>query len=157
MLGKLVKGLRMLGYDTLYWRGDSQAILKLASRDGRIVLTRKRSLLKARDGLKVVLVCSDNPREQLLEIVRECDLSLDGAHLKSRCLCCNGLLLPVQKEVVVEGVPDYIYQTHKAFSSCSQCGKIYWKGTHLHNMDKRIQGLREEKVKFTPHNQKDPL
>lgn len=156
MLGRLVKGLRMLGYDTLYWRGESKAILELASRDGRIVLTRNRSLLRARDGLKVVLICSDNPGEQLKELIKELDLSLDGTCLQSRCLCCNGLLVPICKEEVEDSIPDYVYQTHKDFSSCTHCSRIYWKGTHQRNMEMRIQRLREEKG-FTLHNQKDPL
>ncbi len=157
MLGRLAKGLRMLGYDTLYWGGESEAILELASREGRVVLTRKRSLLRAGNGLNVVLICSDNAQEQLREIIRELDLSLEGTHLSSRCLCCNGLLMPIRKEEVEDRVPYYVYQSHKDFTSCTRCGRIYWKGTHLQNMKRRIQRLRDEEEGFIPHNQKDPL
>lgn len=157
MLGRLVKGLRMLGYDTLYWGGESKAILELAGKEGRVVLTRKRSLLETKDGLNIVLIRSDNPQEQLKEIIRELDLSLEGTHLSSRCLCCNGLLIPTRKEEVEDRVPHYVYQAHKDFTSCSFCGRIYWKGTHLQNMERRIQKLREDEGRFIPRNRKDPL
>ena len=44
-LGKLAKWLRILGYDTLYDRGNADPdFLRKAAADGRIALTRKRNL-----------------------------------------------------------------------------------------------------------------
>ena len=40
MLGRLAKWLRVLGYDTLYWRGDDAGLVRLAVAEGRLVLTR---------------------------------------------------------------------------------------------------------------------
>ncbi len=142
MLGKLAKGLRMLGYDTIYWRGESKAILDVAKRDGRIALTRNKSLLGVGDGLKVVFIYSDNPKEQLKELIKELDLSLESSRFTGRCLRCNGPLKPIRKEEVEDRVPDFVYQTQQDFCYCSLCGKIYWKGSHLHNMETRIQRLK---------------
>ena len=38
MLGKLVKELRMLGYDTVYYRGEGiYPLIKLAREEGRVI------------------------------------------------------------------------------------------------------------------------
>ncbi|MBI2903001.1 MAG: hypothetical protein HYY12_05370 [Candidatus Methylomirabilis oxyfera] len=44
MLGRLAKWLRVLGYDTLYWRGDDAGLLRLAVAEDRLVLTRDTRL-----------------------------------------------------------------------------------------------------------------
>jgi uncharacterized protein with PIN domain len=142
MLGKLAKGLRMLGYDTIYWRGETKAILEVAKKGGRILLTRNKNLHGGRDGPKVVFIYSDNPQEQLKELITELNLSIEDSRFTSRCLRCNGLLVPTRKEEVEDRVPDFVYQTQKDFCHCKICGKIYWKGSHLQNMKRRIQKLR---------------
>ena len=45
MLGTLAKWLRILGFDTLYEAGmDDDIILKLATENGRIIISRDREL-----------------------------------------------------------------------------------------------------------------
>ena len=49
MLGKLVKELRMLGYDTVYYRGEgTYPLIKLAREEGRVILTRSTKLIPKR-------------------------------------------------------------------------------------------------------------
>ena len=38
MLGRLAKWLRVLGYDTLYWRGDDIELLRLVLEENRPLL-----------------------------------------------------------------------------------------------------------------------
>ena len=55
-LGKLVKWLRILGYDTLWDRGDAdQGFLRKAGGEGRIALTRKRNLGVSGSGRLIVV------------------------------------------------------------------------------------------------------
>ena len=80
MLGRLAKALRMLGYDAHYDSGITDSDLKLlAVREGRAVLTRDREIAETSLPLRVVLVESDHPEEQLRQIVREFGLDVEGA------------------------------------------------------------------------------
>ena len=55
-LGRLSTWLRMLGYDTVYWRGVAErSFLRKAEKEGRAVLTRRKDLL-ARQHAGIVLV-----------------------------------------------------------------------------------------------------
>ncbi|MDH3566669.1 MAG: Mut7-C RNAse domain-containing protein, partial [Desulfobacteraceae bacterium] len=49
----------------------------------------------------------------------------------SRCVRCNTMVQKVDKDSIRKMVPDYIWETHDAFRSCSQCGRIYWPGSHI--------------------------
>jgi len=144
MLGGLAKALRMLGYDTIYWRGEGDKLLDWARREGRIILTRRRGLLKYKGDLRIFLISRDNPREQLDELIKEVPLDLERLQPLSRCLCCNRAIVPVGKEDVEHRVPDHIYQSHREFSTCTNCKRIYWKGTHRSHMEGTIQRLVEE-------------
>ena len=45
MLGDVARWLRMLGYDTLYYRDvDDETLISIARKDGRILITRDKSL-----------------------------------------------------------------------------------------------------------------
>lgn len=156
MLGGLAKALRMLGYDTLYWRGEGEEILDLARREGRIILTRRQGLLKNKNDVKIFYISCDNTWHQLLQLINAYPLILDNIEPLSRCLCCNGPILPVKKEDIEDRVPDHIYQTQKDFSACRDCKRVYWRGTHRKNMEATIQRLREE-LRFKDRTLKDPL
>ena len=59
-LGKLVKWLLILGYDTLYDRGTADRhFLRRAGEDGRIALTRKRDLARLAHPELLVVVNAD--------------------------------------------------------------------------------------------------
>ena len=52
MLGKLAKGLRMLGYDTIYYRGeDVGPLIQLARQEDRVILTRNTKLTQGKSDL----------------------------------------------------------------------------------------------------------
>jgi uncharacterized protein with PIN domain len=131
MLGRLAKALRMLGYDVAYDPAVDDASLKLtAVREGRIVLTRDHEVAATSLPIRVVLVESDRPAEQLRQVVDSLGLTADGAAF-SRCLICNVEVLPVEKREVEGLVPPYVYATQDRFARCPSCGRIYWPATHV--------------------------
>ncbi len=70
-LGTLAKWLRILGYDTLYERGDADLdFLRRAAEDGRIALTRKRDLARRPPVVRLVVVKADHVRDQLTRFWR---------------------------------------------------------------------------------------
>lgn len=140
MLGKLAKQLRMFGFDVQYIKPRANEIynpislLKLAQQEKRIILTRNTKL---KPYPKVFFITSENFQLQIQQIIEHFKVAKE-INLFSRCLVCNEVLMPVPKSEVKNKVPFYIFQTKKKFSFCPKCQKIYWAGTHLKDMKKRL-------------------
>lgn len=140
MLGRLAKWLRILGYDTAYFpQLEDHDLVRIARAEGRMLLTRDRELTR-RKGLRSLLVASDRFEEQLAQLLRDLDLDMDGS--LSRCARCNTALRPIHREEVEGRVPAYVFREHVQFSSCPQCDKVYWRGTHWERMRQRIEEIR---------------
>ena len=145
MLGKLVKGLRMLGYDTIYYRAaDPHQMIQLARQEGRMILTRNTKLIPKRPEDRIVRVTEDIPSQQLRELVDKKLIRLDEEEFFSRCLLCNALLAEIPRSEVEGKVPDFTFYQQKEFFQCPQCKRIYWQGSHQENMQKKIEELRIE-------------
>jgi uncharacterized protein with PIN domain len=145
--GKLAKWLRMMGYDALFFNYiDDARLVDIALQEGRVILTRDtqiaRRRLAANGRLKVILTRSDDPREQLRQVVRE--MKLD-CRLKqfTRCLECNQSLVPKGKEDVKDMVPPYVFRTQQQYMQCPSCLRVYWQGTHWQRMKKALDGLSQ--------------
>ena len=142
MLGKLAKELRMLGYDTLYYRGeDGYPLIKLGREEGRVILTRNRKLLPRRPEDHIIRIMEDRPSLQLRELVRQGCVSLNEEKPYSRCLLCNSLLDQIPRDEAEGKVPDFIFYQHKEFSRCPRCLRIYWPGSHLDHMVEKVNEL----------------
>ncbi|MFQ5860158.1 MAG: Mut7-C RNAse domain-containing protein [Dehalococcoidia bacterium] len=144
-VGRLAKWLRAMGYDTLFLPGiEDGELIRLALRDGRIILTRDSLLLQRRvitsGMLRALLIRDDALMDQLRQVVRE--LGLDRSRDFSRCLRCNELLVSAQREAVQDRVPPYVFQTQREFMVCPACQRIYWRGTHWANMCTELAQVR---------------
>jgi uncharacterized protein with PIN domain len=142
MLGKLVKELRMLGYDTLYYRGqDIHELIQLARQQQRTILTRNVKLTAKGVEGHIVLIMEDRPPLQIKELLNQGIIVLNEKAFFSRCLLCNSLLDEIRREEVEGEVPDFIFYQHREFYHCPQCHQIYWPGSHLQRMEKRLREL----------------
>jgi uncharacterized protein with PIN domain len=142
MLGKLAKELRMLGYDTLYYRGENAyPLIKLAREESRVILTRSTQLTPKRPEDRIVRVMDDKPSLQLRELIQKKVISLHEENLFSRCLLCNIPLGEISREEAEGKVPDFIFYQQKEFFRCPQCSRIYWQGSHQENMKRKIDEL----------------
>jgi len=142
MLGKLVKELRMLGYDTIYYRGENAyPLIKLAREEGRVILTRNTKLLPKRPEDRIIRVIENKPSLQLRELIQKKVILLSEKILFSRCLLCNILLDEIPREEAEGKVPDFIFCQQREFSRCPQCLRIYWKGSHQDHMQKKVNEL----------------
>ena len=142
-LGKLATALRMLGFDTLYQNdyGDEE-LAKISSTEERILLTRDRGLLMRSIVTYAYYVRATNPTQQLEEVLQRFNLFKLVAPFQ-RCIRCNGLLEPVSKESVIEEIPPNVKHIVDEFHRCLDCGKIYWKGSHVEQMEKFIEKVIE--------------
>ena len=133
-LGRLAAYLRLLGFDTWY-RNDFQdnELADLAFRTQRILLTRDLHLLMRKQIRYGYWVRSLDPGRQIKEIVRRFNLIGQTSPFK-RCLRCNGALKPVSKADIIDRLEPLTRRYFQEFHICSQCGQIYWKGSHYQRM-----------------------
>jgi len=146
MLGSLAKHLRMLGIDTKYSRSISEStLIKTSLEENRTILTRRTRFLKLKKPAPFCFINSNNPETQLKEVIKHFNILPDALEPFSLCLLCNRALEEVDKNLVENKVPDYVFNTIEKFSQCSVCGRIYWQGTHYKNMSKRVLDLLQGK------------
>ena len=146
-VGRLAKWLRVLGYDALFVPdADDGGLVRIAQREGRILLTKDGRLLERRlftsGQLKAVRVWGDHFTEQVRQVVSE--LGLDISNDFSRCIECNAALFEVAREEARDRVPPYVFQTQEEFKECPMCHKVYWRGTHWRNMRQELAAALSE-------------
>jgi uncharacterized protein len=139
-LGTLAKWLRILGYDTLYERGNADLdFLKKAAEEGRVVLTRKRDLVCRPHLVRIVVVKADRARDQLTEVLEALAIIPNPVKRMTLCLRCNAALEAIPKETAEGLVPVYVYQKYGQFRRCPLCGRMYWPGTHRERVEERLR------------------
>jgi hypothetical protein len=142
MLGRTARWLRMLGFDTFYGnRAGDDELKRLCLREKRILLTKDVALHQAMPAGSSRLVDSVHPRQQLMELASA--LHLDGFALPPRCSVCNGELAAVERDLVRDLVPPYVFRTQGTFQRCGCCLKIYWPGTHLGKIVQVCETIRK--------------
>lgn len=141
-LGKLAKYLRMLGFDTLYRNdfGDNE-IIGISVREKRIILTRDIGILKNSRVTHGYWIRSQQPGEQVAEVIRRFDLSKLIKPL-NRCIECNGKIREVEKTEIIGQLKPKTIRYFDEFYRCTNCGKVYWEGSHFSKMVGKIDLLR---------------
>lgn len=129
-LGTLTRRLRILGFDCWYRTdADDLELAEVAVAEERILLTRDRGLLMRSEITHGYCPRSDDPDLQLLEVVDRYHLS-PRVEPFSRCVRCNGELRAAAPEDVREEIPPRTRREHDTFNRCTQCGQVYWPGSH---------------------------
>lgn len=146
-VGKLAKCLRMMGYDTLFVNSIADdKLIDIALAEERILLTKDTQIMRRRvvanGRLKALLIEADNPRRQVLQVVKELNLDCHFNQF-TRCLECNYPLAPRNREEVKELVPAFVWRTQNQYMQCPQCCRIYWRGTHWQRMKAELEKLSE--------------
>lgn len=143
-LGRLVRYLRLLGFDTAYARDwDDGGLVECALAERRIILTRDRGVLKRSAVDHGHLVRETRPRGQLVEVINRFDLR-DSLQPLTRCAACNGEVAPVLKAEVYESLPRHTAERVDEFWRCLGCGRIYWKGAHYRSLAGLVSLARGE-------------
>ncbi len=137
-LGGLARFLRMLGFDTLHENAFSdEEIRRIASEEGRIVLTRDRELLKCREITRGCYVRALKPEAQLREVAARYGLAA-SARPFTLCLSCNVPLVSVEKDAVAHRVPESVLRVQQAYTLCPTCRGVFWPGSHYQRMLKAL-------------------
>jgi len=134
-LGKLTKWLRILGYDAVIWHGEiGRSFLREGARQGRVVLTRRRDMAERNYLGTMLVIYGDKMPQQLTEVIGAYSLDVNTAHILTICLHCNETLRSISRTDVEDRVPPYVFQTQQKFRICTNCGQIFWAGTHRDNV-----------------------
>jgi uncharacterized protein with PIN domain len=143
-LGRLARLLRVLGFD-VWWSSDAddQTLTDISLNEQRILLTRDRGLLKRRAITHGLFVHSEQPEQQTVEVIRRLDLRQLVSPL-TRCLRCNGTLAAVAKDEVIDHLEPLTRRYYEEFSRCTECGRVYWAGSHHSRLVSLVGRLREQ-------------
>jgi uncharacterized protein with PIN domain len=135
MLGRLAKWMRLLGFDVHYDRTmTDNELIRISLEQDRVILTRDTGLVARPLASNHVFIEHDHVRQQLDQVLTTCHITSMPGPL-TRCSVCNTLLSPVAKEDVGDLVPPYVFEKNNSFLRCENCGRIYWKGTHVKRME----------------------
>ena len=145
-LGKLAYYLRMLGFDSVYRNDFADAeLLGSSLNEGRILLSKDRTLLADERLQRCYRVREKHPREQVIEVVERFDLFRTCSPL-ARCIRCNVLLEPARKQDVLENLPPRVAIAFEEFRRCPACKRVYWKGSHYERMMTFVQGILNAQI-----------
>jgi uncharacterized protein len=133
-LGRLCKYLRMLGWDTLYSNQYTpEEIIAISILENRIILSRNDELTRHKKVTHSYWIASSNPLEQIKDVIDKLDLSKLCMPL-TRCLNCNHLIVPVEKQEILHRLQPRTTKYYHEFFICPACDQIYWKGSHFEHM-----------------------
>ena len=140
-LGKLARYLRLTGFDTAYQNNiQDDALITQMQKEDRILLTRDRKLLMRKVVQYGYLPRSDDPVQQLQEVLERFNL-FDDVDAFSRCPRCNGSLQKVAKDDVLSQLETLTKRHYDTFSQCPDCKQVYWPGSHRRRLPPKLQKL----------------
>ena len=140
-LGKLVKWLRILGFDTIFEIDVPAELFYENLEKDRIVLTRTGTIKKQFSAHRLIFITSNYLDVQLKQVIAEAGIRQPDTRPFSRCLHCNVPIVDADPDEVCGLIPDYIYETHKEFHKCLQCNRIFWPGSHTKRSLEKIEHL----------------
>jgi uncharacterized protein with PIN domain len=135
-LGTLARRLRLAGVDAAYTNdaGDD-ALIERANAERRVLLTQDRGLLRRRKLWQGAYVRGANADAQLADVLERFAPPLAPW---TRCLVCNGPLVPVPKADVAPLLQPGTRRTYQVFSRCAACGRVYWRGAHARRLEAAV-------------------
>ena len=140
MLGTLAKWLIILGHDVRYQpKIEDGALVTLAARERRTILTRDRRLVMRRAARDHILIRSQDLERQIRQVLDERRLAIRTDRLFRRCVRCNRPTRTVTRASVRDRVPSYVFRTQRRFARCPSCSRIYWRATHVTSMLERLR------------------
>ena len=142
-LGKLAKYLRLMGIDTLYFPHiEDDKLIVIANNENRIILTRDR-LLSERKNASVFFLEATDTKEQLQILIKHYNMKEKLVPFR-RCIICNTPLQVIEKEKIIDSLPEKVKKYFNYFEYCPSCDKIYWQGDHYRHMMEFLDPILKE-------------
>lgn len=122
-----------MGVDTLFFSHiEDDKLIEMAKDEHRTILTRDR-LLSERKNVPVFFLEPTDTKSQLQVLVEHYKLKEDTAPF-SRCIVCNTPLQVIEKEKIIDSLPEKVKKHFNYFEYCPSCDRIYWQGDHFRHM-----------------------
>ncbi|MFX1477137.1 MAG: DUF5615 family PIN-like protein [Promethearchaeota archaeon] len=151
MLGKLARFLRIFGYDTIYANDlisifnldpvPDQKLIEYAEKDNRIIITKDYPLHKQYSE-KSIFLEGKGVYNYLAQLNERLGLKFEFNIKQARCSNCNSTLKKVEdKKSIKNLVLEETFTHYNEFYQCKnlKCNKIYWKGSHIEDIEKRLE------------------
>ena len=155
MLGKLSRFLRIFGYDTIYANDltenlvthpvPDEKLIEYAKKNDRFIITKDLMLQKTYSE-KCLFLQGEGVINYLHQLKEKLHLTFEFKVEKAKCSICNSKLRKIQnKNEILDYVMQDSFNNYQEFYRCSnlQCNKIFWKGSHINDIEKR---LKEESI-----------
>lgn len=137
-LGSLARHLRLLGFDTVWQRDlDDELIIDIALQEGRIILTRDKGILKNGRVTHGYWLRATDTLQQLEEVIDALSLT-SCIRPYTRCMQCNAELESIERRQAVLAVPLQVFLVYRDFKRCTNCRRVYWRGSHTRRLDRII-------------------
>lgn len=150
MLGHVARWLRLLGYDTLYYRKiDDWKLLKIAKNEDRILLTRDQGLYNRAKKLRIRAFFVEDPdiSSVLAELSTRFNIQLEFNKNDTRCPNCNTpLRYTTSVAEIAHKVSKNIALKYREFWICPSCKKVYWQGTHWKTINDILENSKIKKA-----------
>jgi uncharacterized protein (TIGR00296 family) len=149
MLGNIAKKLRILGFDSYYSSHvNDDDLLQIALHEKRVLITRDVHLFQRalKNDVKAILLNDESEKEQLYQIKNKLNLKkFEMITNGIRCSICNDKLISINKEDIrsSDHILDGVLENYDTFWKCLICNKIYWRGTHINNLQRFIDGINK--------------
>ncbi len=145
MLEKLARWIRLSGnkIESAPFVKDEK-LISYVKKKKAILLTQDEALAQRskKRGFKVVLVKGSSIEEQLAYVSFVIGMRL-RASPSLICPYCNVKLEKASKKEIQGKVPERVAKSHRLFYICPKCKRIYWKGSHWKEIEKRLRCARE--------------
>ena len=152
MLGHVARWLRLLGYDTLYYRRiEDWKLLKIAKDDDRVLITRDLGLYRRARKQKIRAFFVEDPdiSTVLAELSVRFGIKLDFSKEDTRCPKCNTILVyTTSLAEVAHRVNKEIALRYKEFWICPKCKSVYWQGSHWKTINLILEDAKNKRAKL---------
>ncbi|MFW9825986.1 MAG: DUF5615 family PIN-like protein [Candidatus Thorarchaeota archaeon] len=151
MLGKLARFLRIFGYDSLYANDlinffgvdpvPDEKLIEYAKKNDRFIIT-KDLLLTKNYSERSLYLRGEGIYNYINQLKEELHLNFNFKGKNARCSICNSTLIKIQDiNDIINEISHDSFKHYKEFYRCSnlQCNKIFWKGSHIEDIEKRIE------------------
>lgn len=148
-LGKLVRHLRIAGFDTKENKNHNyNEIINQSILENRIIITGDGKLiykiLKEKINVKFLKIASIKVNEQLKEIFKTYNLKIELENMFTRCPFCNEIVIAVSKEEIEAKIPPHTFKFQSEFWQCPICKKYYWPGSHWNRILSKFKKILKE-------------
>jgi uncharacterized protein with PIN domain len=143
MLGRLARWLRLFGYAVDYSnRYTDEMLINKAIQQKMVLITADESLYQQaiRRKIESLLIKEGTIEEKIALTVEKYDLKVPHTPEFRRCPRCGYALRREEKENLSGKVPPHSYERYDEYWVCAntECGKIYWRGSHWGNIQKTL-------------------